>query len=40
MSEVLIHLTNKDVLTLSGTTEERMVGEKTERLFKLGCDLK
>lgn len=39
VNAVDIHLTNKDVLTLSGTTEERMVGEETERLFKLGCDL-
>lgn len=39
VNAVDIHLTNKDILTLSGTTEGRVVGEKTERLFKLGCDL-
>jgi len=39
INAVDIHLTNKDILTLSGTTEGRVVGGKTERLFTLGCDL-
>ena len=39
VSAVDIHLTANEVLTLSGTTEGRVFGQKTERLFRLGCDL-
>ncbi len=39
VSAVDIHLTTNEVLTLSGTTEGRVLGQKTERLFRLGCDL-
>ncbi len=38
ISAVDIHLVAKDILTISGTTEGRVLGQKTERLFQLGCD--
>jgi WD40 repeat protein len=39
VSAVDIHLSANEVLTLSGTTEGRVFGQKNERLFRLGCDL-
>ena len=40
VSAVDIHLIGKDIVTISGTTEGRVLGQKTERLFNLGCDAK
>jgi WD40 repeat protein len=39
ISAVDIHLTAKDILILSGTTQGRVLGQKTERMFNLGCDI-
>ena len=33
-----IHLTNKEIWTLAGTGGGRVLGQKTDRLFNLGCD--
>ncbi|NMF59703.1 WD40 repeat domain-containing protein [Pseudanabaena yagii] len=33
-----IHLTSKEVLTLTGTNAGRVLGQKTDRIFNLGCD--
>ncbi|PZO37088.1 MAG: hypothetical protein DCF19_19890 [Pseudanabaena frigida] len=38
VSAVDVYLTSKEILTLSGTTEGRVIGQKTDRLFRLGCD--
>jgi hypothetical protein len=40
ISAVDIQLIGKDIVTISGTTEGRILGQKTERLFNLGCDVK
>jgi WD40 repeat protein len=40
ISAVDIQLIGKDIVTISGTTEGRVLGQKTERLFNLGCDVK
>jgi WD40 repeat protein len=39
VTAVDIHLTNKDVLTMIGTAIGRVVGQQSERLFNLGCDV-
>ncbi len=39
VTAVDIHLTNKDVLTMTGTAIGRVVGQQSERLFNLGCDV-
>jgi WD40 repeat protein len=39
ISAVDIHWTAKDILTISGTTEGRVMGQRTERMPHLGCDL-
>ncbi|PZV13996.1 MAG: hypothetical protein DCF20_13850 [Pseudanabaena sp.] len=39
VNAVDIHLTNKDVLTMTGTAIGRVVGQQSERLFNLGCDV-
>lgn len=33
-----IHLTAKEVLTLTGTNAGRVLGQKADRMFNLGCD--
>ena len=38
INAVDIQLTTKDILTISGTSGGRVLGQKTERLFQLGCD--
>ena len=40
ISAVDVQLIGKDIVTISGTTEGRVLGQKTERLFNLGCDVK
>jgi WD40 repeat protein len=39
VTAVDIHLTNKDVLTMTGTAIGRVVSQQSERLFNLGCDV-
>ncbi len=40
VNAVDIHLTAKDVLTMTGTAIGRVVGQQSDRLFNLGCDQK